>query len=150
MQEHAYVLRGGETAVPDYLQKAFKQANRLQDILTENFKSGLSGNQILQNALNQAKKEGINGSIYTHPIGLHGHAAGPTIGMWDNQKSIAGAGDYPLFANTAYSIELNASVSIPEWNGKIIRMMLEQDGFFNGQKFRYIDGRQEAIYPIQR
>ena len=150
MQEHAYVLRGGETAVPDYLQKAFKQANRLQDILTENFKSGLSGNQILQNALNQAKKEGINGSIYTHPIGLHGHAAGPTIGMWDNQKSIAGAGDYPLFANTAYSIELNASVSIPEWNGKIVRMMLEQDGFFNGQKFRYIDGRQEAIYPIQR
>lgn len=150
MQEHAYVLRGGETAVPAYLQKAFKQANRLQDILTENFKSGLSGNKILQNALDQAKKEGITGSIYTHPIGLHGHAAGPTIGMWDNQKSIAGAGDYPLFANTAYSIELNASVSIPEWNGKIIRIMLEQNGFFDGQKFTYIDGRQEAIYPIQR
>lgn len=150
MQEHAYVLKAGETTVPDYLQKAFKQANRLQDILTENFKSGLSGNKILQNALEQAKKEGITGSIYTHPIGFHGHAAGPTIGMWDNQKSIAGAGDYPLFGNTAYSIELNASVSIPEWSGKIIRIMLEQDGFFNGKTFRYIDGRQEAIYPIQR
>jgi Xaa-Pro aminopeptidase len=150
MQEHAYVLRAGETRVPDYLQKAFKQANRVQDILTENFKTGLSGNEILTNALAQCKKEGINGTIYTHPIGSHGHAAGPTIGMWDNQKNIIGAGDYPLYLNTAYSIELNAAVSIPEWNGKVIRMMLEQDGFWDGKKFRYIDGRQEEIYPIQR
>lgn len=150
MQEHAYVLRGGEKTVPDYLQKAFKKANRLQDILTENFKAGKTGNQILSDALAQAQKEGINGSIYTHPIGFHGHAAGPTIGMWDNQKGIAGPGDYPMFPNTAYSIELNASVAIPEWNNKIIRIMLEQDGFYNGQKFRYIDGRQEEIYSIPR
>ena len=150
MQEHAYVLKKGETQVPDYLQKAFKQANRVQDILTENFKTGLSGNQILSNALAQCKKEGINGTIYTHPIGSHGHAAGPTIGMWDNQKNTVGAGDYPLYSNTAYSIELNAAVAISEWNGKIIRMMLEQDGFWDGIKFRYIDGRQEEIYPVQR
>lgn len=150
MQEHAYVLRGGEKTVPDYLQKAFKKANRLQDILTENFKAGETGNQILANALAQAQKEGINGSIYTHPIGFHGHAAGPTIGMWDNQKGTPGPGDYPMFPNTAYSIELNASVAIPEWNNKIIRIMLEQDGFYDGQKFRYIDGRQEEIYTIPR
>ena len=150
MQEHAYVLRGGEKSVPDYLQKAFKKANRLQDILTENFKAGKTGNQILTDALAQAQKEGINGSIYTHPIGFHGHAAGPTIGMWDNQKGIPGPGDYPMFPNTAYSIELNASVAIPEWNNKIIRIMLEQDGFYDGQKFRYIDGRQEDIYSIPR
>ncbi len=150
MQEHAYVLRGGEKTVPDYLQKAFKKANRLQDILTENFKAGKTGNQILSDALAQAQKEGINGSIYTHPIGFHGHAAGPTIGMWDNQKGTPGPGDYPMFPNTAYSIELNASVAIPEWNNKIIRIMLEQDGFYDGQKFRYIDGRQEEIYSIPR
>lgn len=150
MQEHAYVLRGGEKTVPDYLQKAFKKANRLQDILTENFKAGKTGNQILSDALAQAQKEGINGSIYTHPIGFHGHAAGPTIGMWDNQKGTPGPGDYPMFPNTAYSIELNASIAIPEWNNKIIRIMLEQDGFYDGQKFRYIDGRQEEIYSIPR
>ncbi len=150
MQEHAYVLRADEKEVPAYLQKAFKQANRLQDILTENFKAGKSGNDILASALAQAKNEGINGTIYTHPIGSHGHAAGPTIGMWDNQGRTVGAGDYPLHANTAYSIELNAAVMIPEWKGKVIRIMLEQDGFYDGEKFRYIDGRQEAIYPIQR
>ncbi len=150
MQEHAYVLKPGEKEVPTYLQHAFKQANRLQDILTENFKMGKTGNEILAAALKQAKEEGITGSIYTHPIGSHGHAAGPTIGMWDNQGKTIGPGDYPMYPNTAYSIELNASVAIPEWNNKMIRIMLEQDGFFDGKIFRYIDGRQEKIYAVQR
>ena len=149
MQEHAYVLRAGETEVPDFLQKAFKKANRVQDILTENFKTNLSGNEILANSLAQCQQEKINASIYTHPIGFHGHAAGPTIGMWDNQKGIKGAGDYPMFPNTAYSIELNAAVDVPEWD-KTIRIMLEQDGFFDGKKFRYIDGRQNEIWVVQQ
>ena len=89
------------------------------------------------------------GTIYTHPIGVHGHAAGPTIGLWDQQKGVSGPGDYPLLANTAYSIELNAAVEIPEWK-KVVRIMLEEDGFFDGQTFRYIDGRQTEIYTIPR
>ncbi len=149
MQEHAYVLRPNETSIPKALQDAFTKGNRLQDILTEHFTTGKSGNQILTEALEQAKKEGINATIYTHPIGFHGHAAGPTIGMWDNQKSISGAGDYPLFPNTAYSIELNAATEVKEWN-KVIKIMLEQDGFFDGKSFRYIDGRQTEIWKIPR
>jgi hypothetical protein len=87
--------------------------------------------------------------IYTHPIGFHGHAAGPTIGLWDNQAGVPGQGDYPLFLNTAYSIELNVSVFIPEWNKKV-RIMLEEEGFFNESGFRFIDGRQEELYVIPR
>lgn len=150
MQEHAYVLKPGEQEVPSYIQNAFMKARRLQDILTSHFKTGKTGNEILADALAQAKAEGIQGSIYTHPIGSHGHAAGPTIGMWDNQGRVVGPGDYPMYPNTAYSIELNASVTLPEWGGKTIRIMLEQDGFFDGHAFRYIDGRQEEIYPVQR
>ena len=146
-QQHAYVLRPGETDVPEALKTAFKQGNRLQEILTDQFKAGKTGNQMLLAALEQSKKEGINGTIYTHPIGVHGHAAGPTIGMWDQQKGVPGSGDYPLLANTAYSIELNAAVEIPEWK-KVVRIMLEEDGFFDGQTFRYIDGRQTEIYTI--
>ena len=148
-QQHAYVLRPGETDVPESIKAAFKQGNRLQDILTEQFRAGKTGNQILLSALEQSKKEGINGTIYTHPIGVHGHAAGPTIGLWDQQKGVPGSGDYPLMANTAYSIELNAAVEIPEWK-KVVRIMLEEDGFFDGQTFRYIDGRQSEIYTIPR
>ena len=148
-QQHAYILKAGETDIPASIKKAFEQGNRLQDLLTQQFKTGVTGNGMLKAALDQATAEGIVGSIYSHPIGLHGHAAGPTIGMWDNQKGIVGPGDYPLYPNTAYSIELNAAVEIPEWK-KTVRIMLEEDGFYDGNTFRYIDGRQREIFMIPR
>lgn len=70
--------------------------------------------------------------------------------MWDNQGKTIGSGDYPLNSNTAYSIELNAAVQIPEWK-KTIRIMLEEDGFYDEKgNFRYIDGRQTEILKIPR
>jgi hypothetical protein len=104
----------------------------------------------LKGALNQAKKEGIEATIYTHPIGYHGHGAGPTIGLWDQQGGVPGKGDYPLYYNTAYSIELNAKVKIPEWNNKKVRIMLEEDGYFDKTGFQYIGGRQKEILLIPR
>jgi len=105
-QQHAYVLRPGESDAPDDLQHALVRGNRLQDILTDQFITGRTGNEILASALAVASDEGITASIYTHPIGFHGHAAGPTIGLWDQQGGVPGRGDYPLYPNTAYSIEL--------------------------------------------
>ena len=148
-QQHGYVLRSGEQEIPVYLQEAFKKGNRLQDILTTNFKTGLTGNQILKESRRQALEEGLKPSIYTHPIGFHGHAAGTTIGMWDMQEGVPYTGDYPLHAETAYSIELNTTVYIPEWK-KEIRIQLEEDGYFDGSGFRYIDGRQKEIWAIPR
>jgi hypothetical protein len=149
VQEHAYILRPGETAVPENIQKAFVKANRLQDILTSQFKEGKTGNQILADALAQAKQENIQASVYTHPLGFHGHAAGPTIGMWDMQNGVPGSGDFPMHNHTAYSIELNAATEIPEWK-KTIRIMLEEDGYFDEHGFRFINGRQKEIYVIPR
>lgn len=149
VQEHAYILKPGETAAPAALQKAFVNGNRLQEILTSKFALNLSGNQILSSALSEAKKEGIRASIYTHPIGYHGHAAGPTIGMWDQQNGVTGSGDFPMHYNTAYSIELNAATEIPEWK-KSVRMMLEEDGFYSEKGFRFIGGRQKELLLIPR
>jgi len=101
IQQHAYVLQPGETDAPSYLKKAFATSNRLQDILTGNFKTGRTGNEILKATREQAIKENIKPSIYTHPLGLHGHAAGPTIGLWDKQEGVPGSGDYPVYPHTA-------------------------------------------------
>lgn len=148
-QQHAYILKAGETEAPDYLENAFKRANKLQDILTNNFKVGKTGNQILADSRKQAIDQGITPSIYTHPIGYHGHAAGTTIGMWDMQNGVAFTGDYPIHLNTAYSIELNATVYTIEWK-KEIKIMLEEDGYFDEKGFRYIDGRQTDIILIPK
>jgi len=148
-QQHAYVLKPGETEPPEFLKAAFRRANRVQDILTGNFRSGRTGNQILAASLEQCAAEKIKCSIYTHPIGFHGHAAGTTIGLWDQQEGVPLAGDYPLFPMTAHSIELNAASYIEEW-GKEIRIMLEEDAFFDGTSVRYIDGRQTELFVIPR
>ncbi|MDR9418749.1 M24 family metallopeptidase [Gracilimonas sp.] len=148
-QQHAYVLRPGETEVPDYLKEAFDNGNRLQDIFTNNFKEGRTGNEVLAMSLKEAKEEGLKPSIYTHPVGYHGHAAGTTLGMWDKQDGVPGDGDYPLHLNTAYSIELNNATYIEEW-GKEIRIMLEEDAFFDASGVWYIDGRQREIMTIPR
>jgi Xaa-Pro aminopeptidase len=148
-QQHAYILKAGEQKVPDYLANAFRRGNRLQDILTGNFKEGKTGNQILADTRQQAQDEGITPSIYTHPIGYHGHGSGTTIGMWDMQQGVPVTGDYPMHQNTAYSIELYAEVDLKEW-GKKIRIQLEEDGYFEASGFWYIDGRQTEIIPIPK
>jgi Xaa-Pro aminopeptidase len=146
-QQHAYVLLEEEKEVPHFLSMAFKKGNRLQDILTSNFEVGQTGNEILLKSLKEAKAEGLRTSIYTHPLGLYGHSAGTTIGMWDSQGGVPYNGDYPMYPNTAYSIELNTTVTIEDWN-KDIRIMLEEDGFFGNEGFHYINGRQESIKAI--
>ncbi len=147
-QQHAYVLKPDETDAPDGMKAALATGNRLQDILTNNFRTGASGNNILAQSRTQAIAEGIEPSIYTHPIGYHGHGAGATIGLWDMQGGVPKRGDYPVVANTAWSIELSALVSIPEWGGQVIRIMLEEDTFFDGAHVRYINGRQTKLHLI--
>jgi Xaa-Pro aminopeptidase len=146
-QQHAYVLKSGETEAPEYLRNAFARGNKLQDILTGNFAQGKTGNQILADSRRQAIDQGLTPSIYTHPIGYHGHAAGTTIGMWDMQNGVPFDGDYPMHFNTAYSIELNVTVFVIEWK-KEIQIKLEEDGYFDQTGFRYIDGRQTELITI--
>lgn len=148
-QRNAYVLMQGEAEAPQGLRDALATGNRLQNILTDQFETGKSGNDILAGALNRAESEGINATIYTHPIGYHGHAAGPTIGLWDQQGGVPGKGEYPLYPNTAHSIELNAEVYIPEWDKEVL-MKLEEDAIFDGEQTYYIDGRAEELYLIPR
>lgn len=148
-QQLAYVLKPGETDVPNYLEEALAVGNRLQDILTSNYVTGRTGNEILRAARQQMEKEGIRGSIYTHPLGFYGHSAGPTIGMWDNQGDTPGAGDFPLHPHTGYAIELNAVVFVKEWN-KDVRIMLEEGAYFDGEKVTYFNGRQRKIMAIPR
>ena len=150
-QELAYVLRPNESKAPDYLVNGLKAGNQVQDFLTDNMVAGKTGNEILAKALEEARSAGLRPSIYTHPLGLYGHSAGTTIGMWDAQTGVMkdDGENYPLNPNTVYAIELNTTVFIPEWN-RDIRIMLEEAGFFGEDGFRYVNGRQRELLLIPR
>ncbi|MFN8516426.1 MAG: M24 family metallopeptidase [Thermomicrobiales bacterium] len=147
-QQNAYVLKPGETDAPAGLKAALAAGNRLQDIHMEEMQVGRTGNQILAAALARAKVEGILPSIYSHPLGYHGHAAGPTIGLWDNQNGVPGRGDYELFDDTCYSIELNVRYDLPEWDGQEVRIALEEDAVVTGGTCSWLSGRQTAWHLI--
>ena len=148
-QEMAYVLKHDENEAPQGLTAALATGNRWQDILTTEFVAGRSGNQILAATIKASQAAGINSSTYTHPIGFYGHAPGPTIGMWDNQGPAPVRGDWPLHANTAYAIEGNIKQPVPEWDGQMIQIMLEQTAFFDGDKVLYSAGRQTQWHLIR-
>ena len=146
-QELAYVLKPDETEAPDYLVKALEEGNRVQDIFTDLFEHKKTGNQILKEALEQGRNEGLRPQIYTHPLGTFGHSAGTTLGMWDSQGGVPFTGDFPMNYNTVYAIELNTKVFIEEWN-KDIRVMLEEAGVFEETGFRYVNGRQTELILV--
>ncbi|NQZ43354.1 MAG: aminopeptidase P family protein [Flavobacteriaceae bacterium] len=150
-QELAYVLRPEEKEAPGYLVKALEAGNRVQDILTKNMIAGRTGNEILAKALAEGRAAGYRPTIYTHPLGTYGHSAGTTIGMWDAQEGVMkdDGENYPLNPNTVYAIELNTKVYLEAWKTDI-RVMLEEAGFYGGNGFRYVNGRQTELLLVPR
>lgn len=146
-QQHAYVLKPGETDAPAGLKAALATGNRVQDIHLEEMQIGRTGNEVLHAVLARCSAENIAAMIYSHPLGYHGHAAGPTIGLWDQQEGVAGKGDYPLYDKTCYSIELNITQTIPEWGNQPVRIMLEEDAVLD-TKMRWLAGRQSDLHLI--
>ena len=148
-QHMGYVLKPGETDAPAGLKAGLAAANGVQDALTASFRVGATGNQVLAAARARAIAAGLEPTIYSHPIGYHGHAAGTPIGMWDNQAARP-EGEVPMAADTAWSIELAARHKVPEWGGQAVSFRLEEDAFFDGKAVQYIDGRQTRFHLIPR
>jgi Xaa-Pro aminopeptidase len=149
-QHNAYILKAGESDAPQGLKDGLKAANRLQDLTIQFAKQGRTGNQALAEARAQAMKEGIVPSIYCHPIGYHGHAAGPPIGMTDYQEGVPVRGDYVFRPNTWHSIELNVTHKVPEWGGQAVRFALEEDAAILADgSWDWIDGRQTMFYLVK-
>jgi len=149
-QHMAYVLLPGETDAPAGLKKALANANGMQDLAMEEIKPGRTGNQILRSMLERARARGLDGTMYSHPIGLHGHGAGPLIGLWDYQDGVPGRGDAVVIPSMWYSIELQATTPVPEWGGQPVRMAQEEDMVMGTDgKPRWALRRQDRLFLIK-
>ncbi len=148
-QQLAYVLRPGERDAPAGLRAGLADANRAQELVMESFRTGLSGNQILAAALARTRAAGLRATIYSHPLGYHGHGAGAAIGFWDNQQADP-RGAHRLRPDTAWSIELNVRRAVPEWDGQAVEFRLEEDAYFDGRRVVWLDGRQTRFHLIRR
>jgi len=141
-QHLGYVLRDGEKDVPPGLQRALENANRLQDMNLARLQPGRTGNEVLADTLAAMRAAGITGSVYSHPVGDHGHGSGPIVGLWDRQEGVPGRGDLPILRSTWFSIELQARTPVPEWGGQEVTAALEEDAA--------VDGEGRAAWVLKR
>jgi Xaa-Pro aminopeptidase len=149
-QHMGYVLKAGESAPPSGVMKALANAQRLQDLHMERMKPGRTGNEVLAAIREAMQAAGINGAIYSHPIGDHGHGAGPLIGLWDRQQGVPGKGDLPLLPNMWFSIELNARTPVPEWNGRELFVGMEEEAALDGAgEVRWVLQRQKEYHLVR-
>lgn len=149
-QHNGYVLKDGETDAPEGLKAALRRSNRLQDILFEETRPGRTGNEVLKAVRAKMTAEGLNGTMYSHPIGMHGHGAGPLIGLWDYQDGVPGRGDHPVRANMWFSSELQVTTPVAEWGGQQVRVAQEEDFIVGSDgKPRWALGRQERFWLVK-
>lgn len=147
-QHLGYVMREGETEVPAGLRECLTNSNRLQDILLSHMEPGRTGNDILARTLAQMRAEGIDGTVYTHPIGDHGHGAGPLIGRWDAQEGVPVRGEAVLLPSTWHSIELQATTPIPEWGGKPASCRQEEEAYLDTDGNRHWVFRRQSRFHL--
>jgi len=148
-QHMGYVLREGESDAPAGVRRALAASNRLQDIVVAELRPGRTGNEVLRAARARMQAEGIDGTVYSHPVGMHGHGAGPLIGLWDYQDGVPGRGDATVLTDTWFSIELQATSAVPEWNGQRVRSAQEEDVVIAAGKVRWAVGRQERFHLVR-
>jgi len=149
-QELAYVLEVGETDAPESLKRLMAEANRLQDVYVGEFRTGLTGNELLNNMLTKARTEGIpQPRIYSHSLGYFLHEPGPLIGLPWEQVSNPGRGDVRLVPMSGFTAELSVTGPILEWGVQEFRLPLEQDVVFLGDRTVFLDGRQTRFHLIR-
>ncbi|HTI37172.1 MAG TPA: M24 family metallopeptidase [Vicinamibacterales bacterium] len=149
-QHMAYVVRPGETDAPAGLRRALANSNALQDIVMDEIKPGRSGNEILAAARSRMQAKAINGTVYSHPIGLNGHGAGPLIGLWDDQNGVPGRGDAKVIPSMWFSIELQATTPVPEWDNQPVRMAQEEDAMVGADgTIRWALQRQDRLFLVK-
>jgi hypothetical protein len=149
-QHNGYVLLPGETAAPTGLERALLNGNKLQDFVIEELRAGRTGNEVLASVLAKMRAAGINGTVYSHPIGLHGHGAGSLVGRWDHQETLPGIGEHRIIPSMWYSIELQATTPVPEWGGQPVRMAQEEDAAIRADgRARWVWRRQSNLFLIR-
>ena len=149
-QHNAYVLKDGETAPSPGLIKALANSNRFQDILFEETRPGRSGNEILRATRAKLKAEGVEGTMYSHPIGMHGHGAGPIFGLWDYQDGVPGRGDATVIPSMWFSSELQTTSTVPEWGNQKVSLAQEEDFILGADgKPRWAFKRQSEYHLVR-
>lgn len=152
MKRHAYVLKEGETGLPEGFRRAFDNARAVRDVLKGNIVPGRSAKDTLELLNRKIAEAGfgvmaefnkptddpdvVDVIIACHSVGNLGHGVGPSIAFFNPERLT-----YELKATNLLSIELFAYTAMPEWGGRKLRIPLEDDAILTERGI-------EWLYPV--
>jgi Xaa-Pro dipeptidase len=146
-QKMAYVLKEGETDAPAGLERGLANTNALQDALMHAACPGRPAGEVYTAAMAEMEARGIEAMIYSHPLGNHGHALGPSIDFRSAERG-AGRRSRALRPHSWISIELSTTLAVPEWDGQRVFFMEEDPAYLTDEGYRFFRPRQESFYLI--
>jgi Xaa-Pro aminopeptidase len=148
-QENAYVLREDEKTAPNYLASALSNTVNLQNIIASKMKKELTGNNVLTLSRKHAEQQGVEASIYSHPIGIHGHGAGALVGLWEQQEKVGKSGELRISSHSAYAIEGTTYMSVSDWGKSKLAISLAHVAYFDGNSVEFIAPRQLGFHLVR-
>jgi len=150
-QKMAYVLREGETDVPEGLKRAMANTNTLQDaLMTRHSRPGRLAGDVYLDTMAEMGEKKIEAMIYSHPVGAQGHGLGASIDFRASQRQdIAQQAQRRLRDGSYISIELNTATAVPEWDGQKVFVMMEDVAWLGADGWHFFRPRQESWYLIR-
>ena len=146
-QRMAYVLRDGEAEAPEGLRRALANTHALQDaLMLRAARPGRSSADVYRDTMAEAEAKGLRAQVYSHPLGVQGHALGPGIDFRAGARQEA---PRALRPGSYLAVELNTRTPVPEWDGQEVFMMLEDPAELGAEGYRFFVPRQEALYLIR-
>lgn len=160
MKRHAYVLKEGETELPEGFQKAFDNARAVRDILKNNIRPGPTAKDTLELLNRKIAEAGfgvmaefnkpsgepdvVDVIVACHSVGNLGHGVGPSIAFFNPERLT-----YELKPTNLLSIELFAYTAMPEWGGRKLRIPLEDDAVLTERGIEWLYPVAEKILLIR-
>lgn len=152
IKRHAYVLKEGETHLPQSYQMAFDNGRAVRDILVANIRPGRSASDTLALLNDKLTEAGfgvmaefnkpttdpgiVDVIVASHSVGNLGHGVGPSVAFFNPERLT-----YTIRPTNLVSVELFAYTAIPDWGGKKLRIPLEDNAVVTERGV-------EWLYPV--
>jgi len=161
--QHAYVLKRGETDVPEPLKQALIKVNKMQDLFLKEFKVGRTGKEIVAAARKIELLDGvIESSLGFHPppkyiwrfwlggymFDRKSYVAGMTSGPGYYPTSIV-SNNHKLYYDTLYAFEPHTRVAVPGWKHGV-ELGIGQITAFTKEGLQYLARPQESEWHVIR
>ena len=161
----AYILKPGETAMPEQLQEIWRTTHEVGDYYASMMVPGAIGSETWSAINTEMENRGYratgpdaggDATTTTEPeVGVYGHSVGNVahdIGARIAADIPFAYGDrvrFPLQANEWVSIEFHVSIPVPEWDGKTWYARFEETAQISEEGLKWLIPTQKELFLIE-